>query len=266
MESSSDERFPLVIVFADSRQFLVTQKFLFPLLGFFLLVMGCRSPLELSSSWASSPLNIDGSRSDWTTLTIVESPPVSVAARNDEENLYLCLATSDPDVQTQVLFAGFTVWFPATHDGARPFGIQFPLRQDRPVRLEDRGRFEALFQAFEPRLNSLIILQGSSREQFSLLQAPGIRVRVGLTDELLVYELQVPLKNAAATPYAAVPTANGVIDVLFEASLATRDRSPERSPDTGRPARRKSTGRGGSGTPEQIRLQAVIHLQKPATP
>lgn len=242
------------------------ERLFFLWLAFPLLIAGCRSPLELSSKWTDSPLSIDGSRSDWATLTIVESPSVSLTARNDEENLYLCVATDDPDVQTQMLFAGFTVWFPATHDGAKPFGIQFPLRQDRPVRAEDTGHFEALFQAFEPRLNSLMILEGSDREQFSLLQAPGIRVRVGLTDKLLVYELQVPLKNTPTTPYAAVPTSNGVVDVLFEASLSTLDRSGERSPDPTRPARRKPAGRGSRSAPEQIRLQAVIHLDKLVTP
>lgn len=236
----------------------------FPLLGFLLVIMGCRSPLELSSTWTDSPLSIDGSRSDWTTLTIVESPSVSLAARNDEENLYLCVATDDPDVQTQMLFAGFTVWFPATHEGAKPFGIQFPLRQDRPVRAEDAGHFEVLFQAFEPHLNSLIILEGSDREQFSVLQAPGIRVRVGLASELLVYELQVPLKHAPAVPHAAIPTPNGALDVLFETAPPNRDESREDPRTSDRPARRRSgTGKGGRGAPEQLRLQVVIHLDRP---
>ncbi len=240
------------------------QKLPFPLVGILLLSIGCRGPLELSSSWVDSPINIDGSRIDWTTLTVLKSPAGSVGARNDAENLYLCFATDDPDIQTQVLFAGFTVWFPGTHEGTRPFGIQFPLRQDRPIPGEDRGRFDALFQAFEPRLNSLMVLQGPDREQFSVLQAPGIRVRVGLTGEILVYELQVPLESAAETPYAAVPTSAGTIDVIFEAAPPDRDDSHDELPVANRPSG-KTTGAGkGSRTgPEHLRLKAVVQLARP---
>lgn len=237
------------------------KEFLFPWLGLLLVTVGCRSSLELSSAWTESPLNIDGSRSDWSNLTIVKSPRGFVGARNDAENLYLCFATDDPGIQTQILFAGFTVWFPGTPEGAKAFGIQFPLRQDRPVRGEDRGRFEALFQAFEPRLNSLLILEGSDREQFSVFQAPGIRVRVGMAGEMLVYELQVPLKNAPGIPHAAVPTAEETVEVLFETAPSDRDEFGQEPPASDHPSR--TSGRSG---PEQPRLRAVIHLAHPVSP
>ena len=226
---------------------------------------GCRSPLDLASEWTGSPVNIDGSSSDWTSLTAIESPSLSLGARNDQEYLYLCLTTSDPGIQAQILFAGFTVWFPSSHQGAYPFGIQFPLKRDRPARIEGRDQFEAMFLAFEPSMNSLLILEGSDRQQFSVLQAPAIKVRIGLTRGLLVYELQVPLRKASASPYAAVPDDGGDVAVTFETSVADRDELPSGSTRPARSMRRGPGGAppatlGGSETPSQLRLHAVIHL------
>lgn len=234
---------------------------------FFLLVFvtSCRSPLDLASTWTGAPMTIDGSRADWTELSVMESPPLSLGARNDQQNLYLCLTTADPDVQMQILFAGFTIWFPSSHDGARPFGLQFPLKQDRPIRIEDRDQFEAMFQAFEPRMNSLLILDGSENQQFPVIQTPGIKVHVGLKGGVLVYELQVPLNATSSTPYAAVPTADGTIAISFEASPPGRDRLQAGSTRPGRSGRRGPGGGpmsniGGSESPEQIRFRAVVHL------
>ncbi len=229
---------------------------------------GCRGPLDLTSNWTGSPVAIDGSSSDWTALTAVETPPLSLGARNDQQNLYLCLSTADPDLQTQILFAGFTAWFPSSHQDARPFGIQFPLRQDRPVRIEDLGQFEAMFQAFEPRMNSLLILEGTERQQFPVLQTPGIKVRIGLTNGLLVYELQVPLTSGPAMPYAAIPGVDGTVSVSFETSLPDRDQLQTGSTRPGRSSRRGPGGGppsniGGSEGPQQFRLKATIHLGQP---
>jgi len=237
---------------------------LLPLLGVF-FAGGCRSPLDLTSTWTNSPVSIDGSNSDWTSLTTLESPSLSLGARNDQEYLYLCLTTADPGIQAQILFAGFTVWFPSNHQGAHPFGIQFPLKRDRPARIEGRDQFEAMFQAFEPGMNSLLILEGSDRQQFSVLQAPAIKVRIGLTRGLLIYEIQVPLKTTSDTPYAAVPTAGGVVAATFETSVADRDELQSSSTRPGRSMRRGPGGAppaslGGSETPGQLRLHAIIHL------
>lgn len=234
----------------------------------FVLVIGCRSPLELSSSWTGTRVSIDGSSADWTSLHIVGSPSLALGAQNDHENLYLCLTTTDPDIQTQILFAGFTVWFPSSHDGARPFGIQFPLRQDRAVRVDERDQFEAMFQAFEPRMISLLILEGSDRQQFSVLQAPGIQVRIGLTSGLLVYELQVPIKTGSAAPYAAIPAADNTVAVNFETTPPNRDELLAGSTRPGRSARRGPGGGptasiGGSEMPDKLRFHTVIHLGQP---
>ncbi|MEX2116698.1 MAG: hypothetical protein WEB37_07420 [Bacteroidota bacterium] len=237
---------------------------------FFALTLssGCRSPLDLTSTWTASPVSMDGSSSDWTTLKTLESPSLSLGARNDQENLYLCFTTGDQNVQAQILFAGFTIWFPSSHEGARPFGIQFPLKQDRPVRAEGRDQFEAMFLAFEPRMNSLLVLEESDRQQFSVLQAPGIQVHIGLAQGLLVYELKVPIKREPSTPYAAVPTADRTIAVTVETSISTRDELPAASSRPGRSARRgpggaPPTNLGGPATPEQLKLHAVIHLSQP---
>ena len=241
-----------------------------PALISMLLVMtaGCRSPLDLTSTWAGSPMSIDGSSSDWTALTTVETPSLSLGARNDGENLYLCLSTTDPDLQMQILFAGFTVWFPSTHEGARPFGLQFPLRQDRPVRIEDRDQFEAMFLAFEPRMSSLLILEGSERQQFPVLQTPGIKVRIGLANGLLTYELKVPLISSPAIPYAAVPGTDRTVSVSFETSAPDRDQLQTGSTRPGRSGRRGPGGGptssiGGPDTPQPLRLKATIHLGQP---
>jgi hypothetical protein len=234
----------------------------------FVFAAGCRSPLDLASTWTGSPVTIDGSGSEWTSLTALETPSLSLGARNDHQNVYLCFSTTDPELQTQILFAGFTVWFPGSHEGARPFGLQFPLKQDRPVRIEDRDQFESMFQAFEPRMNSLMILEGSERQQFPVMQTPGIKVRLGMTSGMLLYELQVPLRSAQGIPYAAVPGTDGTIAVTFETTEPDRDLQTGSTRPGGRSGRRMPGGGpaasiGGSETPRQFRLKTVIHLGQP---
>lgn len=229
-----------------------------------LLFLGCRSPLDLSSSWNSSVILIDGSRTEWSDLTTLESPAVSVGARNNGEYLYLCLTTSDPVRQAQVLFAGFTAQFSPAE--GREFSVHFPLPQDRPPRAEDRGQFESMFRAFEPRMHSLIVATDGDRQQFGLQQAPGIRVRVGLQEGVLVYELQVPIRQTETSPYAAIPGADGTVAVTFETMPPARDGLPgsgssrpggrsRRGPGGGAP-----TALGGSDAPEPFLLRMNVHL------
>ncbi|MBI4417339.1 MAG: hypothetical protein HY563_01090 [Ignavibacteriales bacterium] len=181
---------------------------------------GCRSTIELVSVQAVGNIQIDGSPVEWEgRLTRFKSPAVSMGVRNTEEHLFLCLTTADPAIQTQILFAGLTVRFESSGEMV-PFAIQYPLRQDQPVRPRAPGEgLEVIFGAFAPHLHTLQIVRESDRQMFSVLDVPGIQVRIGMANSVLTYELQVPLIQA---PYYAVPSPDGILTVTFETTSVDR--------------------------------------------
>jgi hypothetical protein len=89
---------------------------------------GCSSTFELTSRWTNHELKIDGSNAEWKdATTLLAGPQVMVGIKNDKENLYLCMETSNTMTQVQMLALGTTVWFDVKGEKNKSFGIQFPV-------------------------------------------------------------------------------------------------------------------------------------------
>lgn len=66
-------------------------------------LLSCSSATQLSSVWKTNEIKIDGNASDWSSYqTNIKDSPVSLGLRNDDEFVYLCLMSPNPQFLRQL--------------------------------------------------------------------------------------------------------------------------------------------------------------------
>ena len=177
-------------------------------------------PTRIDSHWREGAIVIDGSTDEWPgpLVQIDEKTPVTVAASNDDQFLYLVLHASDPMARARIMRQGLVVWFDPAGRNSRQFGIKYPVGMDAA---EMRGRFGGGRRgaprdpgsagdpgrpdqgSVEPP-GRLEVLGPKKDDVRSLVldHAPGIAVKIGQAEGALVYELKVPLAKTAEFEYA----------------------------------------------------------------
>jgi len=115
-------------------------------------------------AWQKTPITVDGSDKDWTRPLpySVKSENISYAVTNDNQNLYILMATSSPQEQQKIVQGGMTVWVNTKGDKsyAGAVGIGYPLdahsdrdknlmeeaqpqrKNNKPVTLEDKHDYQ----------------------------------------------------------------------------------------------------------------------------
>ena len=222
-----------------------------------LVMSGCSSAPQIASRWRTDAVKIDGKATEWEHVPVyAENQKFTVSAQHDSEYLYLCLTTKDRDMQMQLRFSGLIVWFDRDGGKKKDFGINYPLgiRGGEPPSVEDRGKRdpgtegnpEPMIDPPDRGISSIDILGpgDGDRYRLSTVEHSGVQVKMGRSEqELLVYELQVPLKKSHDHPYAiearaGVPVGIGIVTATTEKDM----RGPERlGPQEG--------GEGGMGGP-----------------
>jgi hypothetical protein len=189
---------------------------------------GCSSSLKLSSIWRQEDIVIDGSGTEWQRgLYYDKESDLVYSIRNDDDYMYLFLKTQNRTTQMQMMRAGFTVWFDADGGNDHSFGIRYPLaRQNARSEFHPESDDEQISSDFEKALLELEIVgfQKENVQRFSTLDVPGIRVKIGRSRETLVYELRVPLRKTAHTPFAIGVASENRIGIGFETEEFNRDK------------------------------------------
>jgi hypothetical protein len=218
-----------------------------------LVVAGCGG-LELESQRLDRTITVDGALTEWDgRLTYIDSKHVSVGLLNDEEYLYLGLATSDRATQTQVMMRGFTVWFDPEGGKERTLGIRYPLGAMEPgMRPGERGNrpsLEDLAQLHEVRESELEILIGTSESlQMNLVEVGNIDVALSFDKGVLRYELRIPLKKTEGYPFAVGALAGAEIGIGLETPEMDREAiRPRMGGGKGGGMGGRGGGRGGMG-------------------
>ena len=222
----------------------------------FLTFSGCSSVPEVVSIHNNNDITIDGNQKDWgTSFVQVKNDNVAVAFRNDGENLYICLITSDNQKIVKILSMGLTTWlYPS--DSKDAIGIEFPIkktmeemraaREDNNINPDDvNGRIQHLLSV----QNELIIVDDNNIGIYS--SSPdaekGFKVKIGYSMNQLVYELKVPLKgnkDFSQVVFNAKPDEN--IGVTFETGkMQNISKGGDRS-ESGEGGGRRGGGMGGS--------------------
>jgi hypothetical protein len=199
--------------------------FLIAAAAFFL---GCSSSLKLSSTWRQEDIVIDGSGTEWQRgLYYDKESGIVYSIRNDDDYVYIFLKTQDRTTQMQIMRAGFTVWFDADGGNDHSFGIRYPLaRQGAHSEFHPESDDAEIHSALEQALLELEIVgaQKEDVQRFSTLDVPGIRVKIGRSQEAMVYELRVPLRKTPHTPFAIGVTSANRIGIELETEEFNRDK------------------------------------------
>lgn len=249
----------------------------------FLLLMsfGCGSSQELRSGWTTQELAITGDGSHWKDATTdIVGPDVSVGVKNDNNNLYIGLVTSNHATQLQILALGCTVWFDKEGKKDRTFGVQFPvsgLLQGR--RFPARENPEELQRLINVAQRQLAIVGPANGEQqrMSVQDAKGVDAHLGYADGTLTYELKIPLRKNKDQPYAIDADLTKALLVGFETgdlaeAMKGQPTVSNPSQNAGGGSRRSaggSVGGGGRGVgnemPEPLKHWITVHLSTGST-
>lgn len=252
------------------------------------LISSCGGGLKMTSGWPGQEVAIDGSQDEWDgDLSYVEKNDLNLGFKNDDDFLYLTLATSDMQLQRQMKGLGFIVWFDPKGGEEKHFGIRFPVGMmgmggggfggpgaGMPREEPDP---EVLKERFESSLADIEILMSDKEQKVRMPvgKATGISVKISDGDGPLVYELKVPLQRTAEFPYAVQAQAGKAVGIGFQTAEIDREMLRERMRNGGfggRPGRGdggfgggpfrggRGMGRGGFERPEPLKLWTKVQL------
>jgi hypothetical protein len=169
------------------------------------------APVEVSraqtstivATWRTAEIAVDGSTADWESLARIGEGP-AVSARNDVDDLYLAIASSDPMVRVQ-LATGLIVWLDASGRRQQSFGLRLEGLAPRP--LAGAAPTPSTSTLPDRVVNPLdqFDLLGPARLQRRLIDDPGgagFRLASGVENDTIVYEMRIPLVRTDATPHA----------------------------------------------------------------
>ena len=189
--------------------------------------IGCSSSELMLSSATSSKIVIDGNHEDWSgKLKYFKDERVAVGFQNDEENLYLCLVTSNKSSAVKILSLGLTIWFKPDNN-EETIGLQYPKRVDKvsSKNLMKKNRNQDRNTDFEMTVNALLQNQNEfllvDEDEEIIYASPissndGFEIKIGVVNQQFVYEAKIPIGNnsQAQMPINVFP--NEKLTIEFE--------------------------------------------------
>jgi hypothetical protein len=202
-----------------------------------ILVVGCGSSTDLTSSWTDTPVAVGDSVQRWYgSLTPLKDTHVSLGVLNDKGYIYLCLVAPQDQFRRQMMAPGLTVWFES--DKGNRLGIHYPMgfagQQPRSDYGESSGGPQQRGQMSQMALSELEIIGPGKydRNILSTVELRGIKVKISNVGSQSVYELKVPLRESTDHPYAAGVSTASELKLEIE---------------TGKMEQRRSEGFSGEG-------------------
>ncbi|HEX2869314.1 MAG TPA: hypothetical protein VHO03_19885 [Ignavibacteriales bacterium] len=168
--------------------------------------IGCSGASKVESSLSNNPIKIDGSQSDWAgSLQTVKDDNVAYGFKNDGQNLYLCLVTSDATKALRILTMGLTVWLDPG-SSRDEIGVKFPLRPERGqmgdfrMQRPDSGNIRDRAKRIENLISMQQELTVTTKDDLplytsELATAKDFQAAVSYNNDQFVYELKVPLEG-----------------------------------------------------------------------
>lgn len=183
----------------------------------------------VTSVWTDQPVAVDGLRSEWQGVPLMEwkKNAVSFAFRNDGESLYVLLVIQDPKYRSTIEQTGVMLYFGAQGAKAKDYGILFKrlrldpeeyiahLEKQGPVSDEDKAgiRQKAGFYLFH---HQVLDRKGKPVRAVSEASARPAVFKYAPDGQAVAYELSVPLLRGSDLVAGVAPEAAGAIAVGFE--------------------------------------------------
>ena len=208
---------------------------------YLVFVIGC-SGSALISSWNVNDIIIDGSREEWgEKIHYVEEEKMAISVKNDNNYLYICLATSERSKMLKILQSGLTVWLDPLNSDGRTLGIKYPISQIRDPneememrKMQNNSReefgIEKIFEKFKEKQNEILIVNEDNfpLSAISINNEVGVKVALGFEMKQLVYELRVPLANHEGSNILVDAIPGEEIEVTFESNEMKREEPQNR--------------------------------------
>jgi hypothetical protein len=182
----------------------------------------------MTTERVTSPVVIDGRDKEWkkTSAYINKSYALMVRTAHDDNFFYLCLSTRDQEMQMRIFRSGLTVWLDPRGNDNKTFGITFPLTDkmvpggSQPQRGKKKGVEEAAKLLEEGFLEMEIIGPGDGGHyRLPVTNDEGIAAKIGLSaDDMMAYELRVPLHSSRSFPRAINPVVDSIIGLGIESA------------------------------------------------
>jgi hypothetical protein len=217
-----------------------------------IIYSGC-GDTDINSVWRKQNIVIDGNDNDWDS-TLVSSTDIkaSLGVCNDNNYLYICFSTDDPEVESKILMSGLTLWFRGNDDTGGRFGIRYPMGIKDSDMLPFDENIKPGIRPVRPRKihGSLlkdqteleIINTDGNRITIPVSELKDIKLKMAMDEDKLVYELRVPLNQKSSTTYALNANPGSMISLGIESGINSKNSFPPPSNGFGMP------GGGGEGS------------------
>jgi hypothetical protein len=135
-------------------------------------------------------------------------------------------------VNRQILRFGFTTWFTSPSKKGKRFGIHFPLgmRKNAATWRADRESMhdpEAMRERLQESLQEMELLGPEKNDSVpvktAVAESFGLAVRLFPSDENIVYEIKVPLRQDSVSKYAMDIGNDSLLKVTFESTVPDVD-------------------------------------------
>ncbi len=206
---------------------------------------------EVSSKWRTQNITIDGNDSDWSgSLVFYEDINSLIGVQNDNNYLYLCLVTTDQQLERKILMTGLTIWFDNEDKGDKKFGIRFPVRMknmnngaflpgedqtegrrrdpddgregmsgnSRQAGSLEHGKTGDIFLKNQTEIE--VIDAHDEATRFPISELKGIELKMTVKDYRMVYEFKIPIAMKNSYSFAVGAVNGSTISVGLETGFA----------------------------------------------
>jgi len=231
-----------------------------------LCVPGFSKDKKVTCKWTASPVEIDGSKDDWTgdTLTLEKKVKVDYGFRNDSDNLYVLFIFNDPKFLSTINQAGITLWFNTEGKKKKDYGIKFrtkmisadtyialiekevgPLPEEKKKEIKATPSYR-IYQneVIDKKSEDFVITGGPT--------APSYKAKRG--KDMIIYEFRIPLKKEEGQPVGIGTEPGKVIKIGFEWGGLTKEMREARAKQLGD---RSAQGRVRSATGQATQERRV---------
>lgn len=233
---------------------------IFAVLVLIVMTIGCNR-LEFESRWSENPISIDGNDTDWEPQSLhqMESMPVSLGLRNDEEFLYILLSVENPMMAENLRASGISLWFTRENEKHPNLGLHYTgsdtLWSDSDP---DDSFWETLttdqkkqFRVRQLELKNMIkVVQGKTSLRIHPDGTQGPAAATVSQQGIFGYEFKIPIQTNENRPYALGSRLGETVGIgILMGDLESEDKqkiAPQGYPAGGAPGVGGMRGRGGS--------------------
>jgi hypothetical protein len=177
----------------------------------FLFLVGCSPKLYPVGDFQSSPILVDGDAIDWELPLrfVSEKEGLRYSITNDNENIYVCVASDFMPTQMRMLRAGISIYVDVKGKEGKSMGVNFPFtgkkRIAAPVPMDKNQQSNLRKGNFnEENIKKLALMEANMFKSFGFLNnANGVYelaainpIKMGVNydiNDILIIEARIPI-------------------------------------------------------------------------